>query len=186
MSTQAENALWYARRGLPVFPLHAAITGTERIVCSCGRLKCTQPAKHPFAQLAENGFKDATVDESRVTHWWQCMPRCNVGVATGSVIALDIDPRHGGDVSLRQLEGKQRQLPPTWRVLTGGGGEHILFRAPADVEIRNSTGLLAPGIDVRGVGGYIVGVGSKHISGSYYVWNCDYQRLRRCLRGSCG
>jgi hypothetical protein len=174
MRAAAENALWYARRGLPVFPLHTATKGADRIVCSCGRLKCTQPAKHPLERFAPSGFKNATADEQIVSHWWECMPHCNVGVATRSVVALDIDPRHGGDASLQQLEEKQGQLPPTWRVLTGGGGEHILFRAPANVAIRNSAGLLAPGIDIRGAGGYIVGVGSKHISGRNYVWNCDY------------
>jgi hypothetical protein len=174
MSTPAESALWFARRGLPVFTLHTAITGPTRIVCSCGRLKCDRPAKHPLPRFAPNGFKDASADERLVAHWWECAPHANVGVATGGIVALDIDPRHDGDVSLKQLEEKHGALPTTWRALTGGGGEHIFFKPPANTEVRNSTAVIGQGIDVRGSGGYVVGAGSRHISGRTYVWNCDY------------
>jgi Bifunctional DNA primase/polymerase, N-terminal/Primase C terminal 1 (PriCT-1) len=139
-----------------------------------GRLNCDRPAKHPLPKFAPNGFKDASTDGKVVAHWWNCVPHANVGVATGSIVALDIDPRHGGDESLQRLEAKYGQLPITWRACTGGGGEHILFLPPSNIEIRTSVGLLAPGIDIRGADGYIVGVGSKHISGRNYVWNCDY------------
>jgi Bifunctional DNA primase/polymerase, N-terminal len=37
-----------------------------------------------------------------------------------------------------------------------GGGIHIFFRYPRDTQIRNSAGLLGPGLDVRGEGGYVV------------------------------
>jgi Bifunctional DNA primase/polymerase, N-terminal len=39
---------------------------------------------------------------------------------------------------------------------TGGGGIHIFFRYPRETDIRNSAGLLGPGLDVRGEGGYVV------------------------------
>ena len=42
------------------------------------------------------------------------------------------------------------------RTRTGGGGIHVFFRYPGSTEIRNSAGLLGPGLDVRGEGGYIV------------------------------
>ena len=64
-------------------------------------------------------------------------------------------------------------MPPTWRALTGGGGEHIFLEMPAE-EIRSSSGKLGPGLDVRGRGGYVVGVGSAHISGRRYVWSVDH------------
>ena len=99
---------------------------------------------------------------------------CKYGVATGNVIVLDVDPRHGGDHSLRQLEDRHGPLPLTWRAFTGGGGEHVYFRAPEGVEIRNNAGRLGPGLDVRGVGGYVVAPPSIHISGNQYVWNVDH------------
>ena len=46
---------------------------------------------------------------------------------------LDVDPRHGGDEFIAALEMKNGPLPQTWRFLTGGGGEHILFRHPGGI-----------------------------------------------------
>jgi hypothetical protein len=38
------------------------------------------------------------------------------------LVVLDVDPRHGGDESIRNLK-----LPPTVEALTGGGGWHEYF-----------------------------------------------------------
>jgi hypothetical protein len=73
-------------------------------------------------------------------------------------------------------------MPPTWRVLTGGGdgGEHILFACPDGVEIRNVVAEnednppLGPGVDIRARGGYIVAPPSRHISGRSYAWSVDH------------
>ena len=51
---------------------------------------------------------------------------------------------------------------------TGGGGQHIIFGA-TEVPIPCKTRLV-PGVDVKAIGGYIVGVGSQHISGKRYRW----------------
>src|SRR5262245_41364574 len=163
----------YVSRGLPVLPLHGAV-GDGRLVCSCGKANCDKPAKHPFGRLAPNGLRNATLDKTMITRWFECYPQLNVGVLTGNVVALDIDPRKGGDESLRALEAKQGALPTTWRVLTGGGGEHIFFAPPPGSEIRNSESVVGTGIDVRGVGGYVVGVGSRHVSGHSYEWSVDH------------
>jgi hypothetical protein len=47
-------------------------------------------------------------------------------------------------------------VPETARARTGGGGIHLYFRYPRETEIRNGAGLLGPGLDVRGEGGYVV------------------------------
>jgi hypothetical protein len=52
------------------------------------------------------------------------------------------------DQTLAALEREHGPLPPTWRFLTGGGGEHILFRHPGGL-VPNSAGKIGPGIDVR-------------------------------------
>jgi putative DNA primase/helicase len=57
--------------------------------------------------------------------------------------------------------------------MTGGGGEHILFRHPGGVA-KNSAGVIAPGIDVRGDGGYIVAPPSLHIGGRPYAISVDH------------
>jgi hypothetical protein len=100
-------------------------------------------------------------------------------VACDQLVVLDIDPRHDGDQSLAALE-HECALPDTWRALTGGGGEHILFSCPEGVSIKNysptpgSEPPLGPGIDIRARGGYIVAVPSRHISGKQYAWSVDH------------
>src|SRR5262249_23231989 len=55
----------------------------------------------------------------------------------------------------------------TPRVLTGGGGVHLYFAV--DQPLGNRTGL-APGIDLRGDGGFVVAPPSLHASGRRYGW----------------
>jgi hypothetical protein len=52
-------------------------------------------------------------------------------------------------------------------VLTPSGGRHIWLTGPPDVAVPNSAGRLAPGIDIRGAGGYLVGPGSRTDQGVY-------------------
>ncbi|MFE7128034.1 bifunctional DNA primase/polymerase [Streptomyces sp. NPDC057617] len=58
-------------------------------------------------------------------------------------------------------------LPETVIVLTPSGGRHIWLTGPPNVVVPNSAGRLAPGIDVRGAGGYLVGPGSVTSRGAY-------------------
>src|SRR5262249_53985814 len=68
----------------------------------------------------------------------------------------------------------------TWRALTGGGGEHIIYAAPNGVAIGNVVAEqhkdppLGLGIDVRARGGYIVAPPSRHISCGVYAWSVDH------------
>ena len=156
-------ALWYARNGIPVFPLHWPKGGT----CSCREQDCPHPGKHP---LTPHGFKDATTDPEVVEGWWSRWPDANVGMPTGAAsqrIAVDIDPRNGGDDSLEQLVSEHGRLPDTAEQMTGGGGRHIIFQDPG-VPVPKA---LARGIDLKGHGGYIVVAPSMHPSGRRYEWD---------------
>jgi hypothetical protein len=170
--SMVDAALAAAQRGLPVFPLWPALPARDGngFTCGCGRLACDSPAKHPLGRLVPRGALDATVDAARVAHLWAGRPDAGIGVATETVVVIDIDPRHGG--TLDALKGP---LPPTWRVITGGGGEHIYFRAPAGEAIHNSAGKLAKGVDVRATHGYVCYPPTRHISGQLYAWQpgCD-------------
>lgn len=129
-------ALVYARRGIPVFP-------------------CKPGAKEP---LTKHGHQDATTDPRRIHSWWSRWPRANIGIPTGErsgFLVADVDPASGGRASLDRLE-EERGVPPTLSQITGGGGIHLVYRYPADAEIRNSASKIAAGVDVRGEGGYIV------------------------------
>lgn len=59
--------------------------------------------------------------------------------------------------------------PETWRARTGGGGQHIYFKYPAALHIRNTQETIA-GIDVRAEGGFVITAPSRHISGRQYTW----------------
>jgi DNA repair protein RadD len=142
------------------------------LACSCGRVACENPAKHPFFRFAPNGFKNATTDSRQIAEWWGQEPRLNIGIATGNVIVLDIDPRHGGFESLAALEAEHDLLPHTWGARTGSDGRHLYFAAPA-AAIRNSAGRLGPGLDIRGAGGYAIAPPSLHITGNRYSWLFD-------------
>lgn len=159
-STRATPAMWKAalfyvnQDELPVFPV--------------------RQDKTPFTL---NGFKDATRDAATVARWWRNHPDAGIGVPTGSAsgwLALDIDPRHGGDVALTELLEQYGPLPDTLAARTGGGGQHLIFAYPASAEVRNSAGKLGEGIDVRGEGGYIVVAPSLHASGRRYEWLNDH------------
>ncbi len=162
------TALGYARRGWSVFPL-AWPTETG---CSCGDATCSSPAKHPHGKLAPHGLKDATTDAATIRQWWTAAPDANIGINTeaSGLVVLDVDPRHGGDTSLEQLEAITGPIE-TANVHTGGGGRHFIYQA-------NGTPILSrpldreryPGLDVKACGGYVVAAGSDHVSGGRYMW----------------
>ena len=157
------TALKYAKMGWSVFPVHSVIEGR----CTCGRLTCKHSGKHP---KTKNGVKDATKDLSVIKEWFTKWPNSNIGIATGrpsGFIALDFDGEEG-ERSLNELQSVYGGLPVTVAQLTGGGGRHILFKHPGGV-IKNKV-KLAPGVDIRGDGGYILVSPSLHVSGCRYKW----------------
>jgi hypothetical protein len=167
-------ALEYAKKGKPVFPLHGLLNGQ----CTCGKDCGNNRSKHPRIL---GGFKNATVDEAKIREWWNLWPDANIGVPTGQpshFVVLDIDPRHGGQDSLAQLQVRYGPLPDTLRQNTGGGGYHLAFSSPEGAIIHNSTGLSGfEGLDVRGDGGYIVVAPSLHHSGNCYKWDKSTPRI---------
>lgn len=155
MSTILATALAFARHGHAVFPVNWPVERDGRLVCSCGGdsrgQPCKNAAKHPYGKLAPRGLLSATTD-SGILLVWVCRARCQSRRHDRS--ACCCDPRHGGDESFRALEREQGELPLTCRVLSGGGGEHILFAAPDGADIANVAKImddppLGRGIDIR-------------------------------------
>jgi hypothetical protein len=184
--TVLATALAFARRGHAVLPITWPVERESKLFCSCGSDRRGRPCgrsatKHPYGKLASNGLLSATLEPVIIKHWFgDAAPEANLGVVTDKLVVVDIDPRHGGDESLEALVRQHGELPPTWRVLTGGGGEHILFICPDRVTIGNvaATTLddppLGKGIDIRAAGGYVVAPPSRHISGKMYAWSVDH------------
>jgi hypothetical protein len=116
-------------------------------------------------------FEERYPTESQVRRWFERWPSANLSVVTGAIsgiVVLDVDPRHGGEESLKQLALSHAELPETVEAATGGGGRHIYFKHPG-FEVRNRAGLL-PGLDLRGDGGVIIVPPSIHPSGKPYRW----------------
>lgn len=154
-------ALGYAARGWPVFPLHSISNGR----CSCGKRLCPNAGKHPRTL---SGLKDSTIDGAKIRSWWKRWPTANIGIRTGAgLVVLDVDVAKGGDNSLEKLT-ELGDLGDTITVKTGGGGYHWYFAT--DRPVKCSVSKLAPGIDVRGEGGYVVAPPSNHASGDQYAW----------------
>lgn len=73
-------ALWYAKRGWPVFP-------------------CLPNGKQPHIK---NGFYQATTDLQRIKDWWDKHPDSNIGLPTGHHFdVIDLD----GPEGLQSIQG---------------------------------------------------------------------------------
>jgi len=159
-------ALAYAERGWPVIPLHSP---SER-GCSCGRADCESQGKHP---RTSHGLKDASREPTTIREWWRRWPDANIGILTGpesGLFVLDIDGKQGEE-SLVGFSRRGLRLPDTYTVQTGGGGQHAYFVLPEGKDVRNSQSKIAPGLDIRGAGGYVVAPPSLHASGGQYEIN---------------
>ncbi len=162
----ATAALEYAARGWLVVPLHSPTVHG----CSCGRAACASPAKHP---RTVHGLKDASRDPVTIREWWGRWPDANIGIVTGpesGLLVLDVDGKLGEE-SLIDFERRGFHLPDTYTIRTGGGGQHPYFLWPEGTDVRNSAGKIAPGLDIRGQGGYVVAPPSLHASGARYEIN---------------
>lgn len=115
----------------------------------------------------------ATIDPERITRCWR-VGAFNIGIATGpsGLVVVDLDTTDGdgpdGADQLAQLAADRGvTLPATWTVTTPSGGRHLYFTTPAGVWLRNTKGDLAPAIDTRAGGGYVVAPGSLVPGGGY-------------------
>ena len=153
----------YLGLGIPAIPL----CPPDHVGMSSGHLRnCSNPGKTPLvSDWPKYGQRLPTVDV--ISRWDAQWPNANVGGPTGPLlgIALDIDPRHGGDT---ELESRGWEIPKTPTSLTGGDGSHHIFNHPK-FKVPNKVAM-APGIDLRGDGGQIVLPPSLHASGKQYQW----------------
>jgi hypothetical protein len=141
--TMIEQALAYLKLGWSVIPINPK-------------------NKTPKGSWRE--YQTERAAESRIRAWFKSNPSINIGIVTGKVsqiVVIDVDVQKGGIIP---------HLPRTVTAKTGGGGKHFFFKYPANIEIKNSAGGLAPHIDIRGEGGLVVAPPSVHPSGNSYEW----------------
>lgn len=135
-------ALWYAEQGISVLPL--------------------KPGQK--APATRHGLKDASTDPARLRAWWAKWPEANIGLRTG--VAFDIVDIDGaiGQKSRSDNWGHFAALTQRGKVVTPRpGGMHLYVTASG----RGNKAGLRPGIDYRGVGGYVVAPPSRTEQGTY-------------------
>ena len=148
--------------GLPVFPCNAE--------------------KQP---IVATGFKAATKERAQIAAAFDRPGAEMIGIPTGAasgLVVIDVDVKDGHD-GRPWLEENMDVLPPTRTHKTRSGGRHLIFAMPTDVDIRNSAGRIAPGVDVRGSGGYFVAPPSPGYSVTDATEPAEMPRwlIRACL-----
>lgn len=154
---------------LPVFPLTRA---------KLPAIPTAHPDGRPCAGTCGtfgHGVHDATADPDQVRALFAAAPwAVGYGIACGRspqyLFGLDLDRKNGVDgvASLRALTARHGfQVPRTTLVRTPTGGLHLWLSTAPDLRVPNTAGLLGPGIDTRGHGGYLVGPGSLGPRGYY-------------------
>lgn len=124
-----------ASLNLPVFP------------CNSEKFPCTK-----------SGFKDAVTDKKDVIRLFSEPGTALIGVPTGEIsgiVVIDVDVANGAK-GMEWLNENANALPETRTHKTRSGGLHLVFKYPFGIEIRNSASKIAPNIDVRGNGGYVI------------------------------
>lgn len=149
-TTMMGEAQRYAELGYAVFP-------------------CAPGSKRP---LTRHGFKNATTDPDQIEAWWAAQPMANIGIPTRGLIVIDVD---GADNPwLVDEPDKLLDLAIAPQSRTGNGGRQYLFRQPPpperDAPYRNTAGSLAPHVDTRADGGYIVVPPSVLEGDKRYAW----------------
>jgi hypothetical protein len=117
--------------------------------------------------LTRHGFKNASTNAQRVTAMFNAAPDATgYGIATGAasgLIVVDVDGLEA------VAEAKRQGLTSGHVVKTGrpeGGGFHLYFTVPPGIEVKSRD--LAPNLELKGEGAYVVGAGSLHPSGAVY------------------
>lgn len=153
-------ALRYADLGMRVFPCdnrpdHAKRPGT--------------PSKQPLVKWKD----EATTSVDQLIEWWTVWPNALVGLVMGELVwCVDCD-RHdaladGVAAFANLIKENDGAFPdPVPYSHTISDGQHFFFALPKDFIPNNSRGRLPTGVDVRGLGGFVVAPGSECAFGGW-------------------
>lgn len=132
-SSTVDGALHLARLGYHIFP-------AQKIIKPDGTVD-----KPPVRGVMWS--RESTTEEAIIRRWWQRWPDAVIAIDCGKsgIVVLDVDPRHGG--------AWEDDAP---RYGTVSGGQHVLYAEPRSPIGCDNTGKVAPGVDVKGMGGYVV------------------------------
>lgn len=150
-------ALEYAAAGIFVFPARVSIVGGHKEVA-------------PVAEWR----KASTTNAAEIRGWFapgQKWATASVCIDCGKSGIVVIDPDEGeGRHGLANWAALRTEydIPVAPHAHTPGGGEHWYYREhPRRVVGIDSTGKVAPDVDVRGLGGFVLAWPSEDTRGSY-------------------
>ena len=121
--------------------------------------------------LTRRGFLDAVTSPDEARELFAQHPQATgVAVATGlsGLLVIDLDGDEG-KLAWTRIAGRHDGHDPTRLAVTGTGGLHVWF-STRDPRARSTAGRLAPHVDTRGVGGYVLAPPSRHPNGNPYRW----------------
>jgi Bifunctional DNA primase/polymerase, N-terminal/Primase C terminal 2 (PriCT-2)/Family of unknown function (DUF5906) len=152
-----QAALKYAQQGWDVFPAPPG-------------------QKKSFKSAAHSGGRrwGKTRDLEEIKQDWLRWPEANIGLPTGiesGFWVLEADTPRGHSVdgieALKELEARHGKLPPTLMAISPSGSTHYYWKWVDGIDIKNSAGRVAPGVDVRGEGGMVIAPPSARADGDY-------------------
>jgi hypothetical protein len=153
-----ETAIKLAESGLFVFP-------------------CDDKQPAGDRRLGSDGFKwreYCTNDPGEVSAMWHWFGRdCQVALDCGKsgLVVVDLDRKNGKDgvtVFDRWLDEYGADLSACPVVETPSGGYHVLFRQPEGNVIGCPVTFKPLGIDIKGIGGYVMALDTVLSDGTYY------------------
>jgi hypothetical protein len=118
--------------------------------------------KEPLIPWTEFQKRKATMME--ISQWLNKYPQMNIGVVTGQIsgiVVVDLDGKEGNSFGLQN-----HVISPC--ISLTGNGKQVFYKWTEHVG--NSVKKLAPGVDIRGDGGYVVLPPSIHPNGKRYRW----------------
>ena len=165
ITTPAEFARYYARRGFALFPLGDNLDWW----------------KFP----AWKGWQEkASSNPRQVEHHWTENPKAGLAILCGlrsDLVVLDIDLHdYNGFASLEEMQRDLGELPPTARTISGTGGVHLFFRYPEGfTRIKNGSSIgLYMGVDRKADGGYVVAAPTVNLKvGNAYRFDSEASLL---------
>lgn len=136
-----------------VFPLFPIVDGR----CGCGNPACEAIGKHPAIPWRDMPAGKVVVREG-----------CGKGLATGQRSKVFVVDEDTIGTWLTWLTNHGETVDTTFTVSTPRPGRHYYYTVPDGLKTPNTISELAPGLDTRGDGGYVVFPGSPHASGGTY------------------
>lgn len=165
------EAVEYAEHHWPIIPLRGKVPAIPSAHPAYKNIGCCTPLPPPDPLRGKckggcgklgHGVYDATDDVVTVRSLWSGPYRgCNIGARVPkSMLLIDIDPRHGGNISWARMQRHYGKFPECLTTVSGrgDGGVHLYVRRPpgrlisenlgSGIELKTSTslGVQAPSI----------------------------------------